>query len=197
MTGPPRVLSAADAAGAEGPGHSFLILVDADSTGGRYSLTKATSPAGASVPPHVHRGAVECFHILEGSYRLTVSGRVHEAGPGEFLLVPRGAAHQFEVTGARLAQAVVIFSPAGFERCFRAMPEIFGTSGEPGPLWERANLEQDTVLLAPGAPHPPGPDAVRVGHLRDRHRAGSRGRAGRRDPAARALGGPGPTHTRQ
>ena len=162
MTGPLRVLTAADAAGAEVPGHTFRVLADADSTGGRYSLTEAASPAGASVPPHVHHGAVECFYILEGDYRLTVSGTVHEAGPGEFLLVPRKAAHQFEVIGSRPARAVVIFSPAGFERCFRAMPEIFGTRGEPGPLWERANLEQDTALLAPDAPHPAGPDAVRV-----------------------------------
>ena len=156
------VRAAADAAVAEVPGHAFRVLADAESTAGRYSLTEATSPPGASVPPHVHRGAVECFYVLDGDYRLTVSGRVHEAGPGGFLLVPRGAAHQFEVVGSRPARAVVIFSPAGFERVFRAMPDIFGTPGEPGPLWERANREQDTGLLAPGEPHPPGPEAVSV-----------------------------------
>jgi quercetin dioxygenase-like cupin family protein len=162
MTGSMRVLTAADAAVAEVPGHAFRVLADAGSTGGRYSLTEATSPVGAGVPPHIHRGAVECFYVLAGDYRLTVSGQVHEAGPGGFLLVPRGAAHEFEVVGSQLARAVVIFSPAGFERCFRAMPEIFGTPGEPGPLWEHANLEQGTVLLAPDQPHPPGPAAVRV-----------------------------------
>ena len=162
MTGSVRVRTASDAAVAEVPGHVFRVLADGGSTGGRYSLTEATSPVGAFVPPHVHRGAVECFYVLDGDYRLTVSGRVHEAGPGGFLLVPRGAAHQFEVIGSRLARAVVIFSPAGFEACFLAMPEIFGTQGEPGPLWERANLDQDTVLLAPDATHPVGPDAVSV-----------------------------------
>jgi quercetin dioxygenase-like cupin family protein len=153
---------AADAAVAEVPGHAFRVLADAESTAGRYSLTEASSPPGASVPPHVHRGAVECFYVLDGDYRLTVSGHVHETGPGGFLLVPRGATHQFEVVGSRAARAVVIFSPAGFERVFRAMPDIFGTAGEPGPLWERANLEQDTGLLAPGTPHPAGPAAVNV-----------------------------------
>lgn len=157
-----RVRAAADAAVAEVPGHAFRVLADAESTAGRYSLTEATSPPGASVPPHVHRGAIECFYVLDGDYRLTVSGRVHEAGPGGFVLVPRGAAHQFEVAGSRPARAVVIFSPAGFERVFRAMPDIFGVPGEPGPLWERANLAQDTGLLAPGEPHPAGPQAVSV-----------------------------------
>src|SRR6202042_1484294 len=31
-----------------------------------------------------------------------------------------------------------------------------------GPLWERANRDQDTTLLAPGTPHPAGPAAVAV-----------------------------------
>jgi quercetin dioxygenase-like cupin family protein len=164
-----RVYAAADAALSEVPGHAFRILADAESTGGRYSLTEATSPPGASVPPHVHRAAVECFYILDGDYRLTVSGRVHETGPGGFHLVPRGAAHQFEVVGPRPARAVVIFSPAGFERVFRAMPDIFGTAGEPGPLWERANLDEDTILLRLGEPHPAGPDAVAVAASRPAH----------------------------
>jgi quercetin dioxygenase-like cupin family protein len=154
------VITAADAVVAEVPGHAFRVLADAGSTGGRYSLTEATSPVGAAVPPHIHRGAVECFYILDGDYRLTVSGRVREAGPGEFLLVPRGAAHQFEVIGSRLARAVVIFSPAGFERVFRAMPEIFGMPGEPGPLFVRANLDAGTVVLPAGEPQPAGPEAV-------------------------------------
>jgi quercetin dioxygenase-like cupin family protein len=160
VTGPVRVVSAASVAEAAVPGHAFRVLADAGSTGGRYSLTEAASPVGAGVPPHIHRSAVECFYVLDGAYRLTVSGQAHEAGPGGFLLVPQGAAHQFEVTGGPLARALVIFSPAGFEQCFRAMPEIFGTPGEPGPLWERANRDQDTTLLAPGTPHPAGPAAV-------------------------------------
>jgi quercetin dioxygenase-like cupin family protein len=181
MTGPVQVISAAGVAGSEVPGHTFRVLADAASTGGRYSLTEATSPVGAGVPPHIHRSAVECFYVLDGAYRLIVSGHAHEAGPGGFLLVPRGAAHQFEVTGGPLARALVIFSPAGFEQCFRAMPRIFGTAGEPGPLWERANRDQDTALLAPDRPHPAGPAAVTVA-------------AGQPGPAAR-LADPAQTRT--
>jgi len=104
---------------------------------------------GAGVPPHAHDGCVECFYVLAGQYRLTVSGTTHEASPGGFVVVPRGAPHQFEVVGADEARAIVIFTPAGFEEAFRRMPEIFGTPGEPGPLWESVNRSLDTRLLGP------------------------------------------------
>ena len=151
-----RRIAARDVAPAEIPGHRFHIVADAAATGGAYSVTEAASPAGAAVPFHVHDRAVESFYVLDGRYRLTVSGEDHEVGPGGFLLVPRGASHGFEVLEGA-ARAVVLFAPAGFEEVFRRMPEIFGTPGEPGPLWEEANRAADTRLLdGPG----PGPAAV-------------------------------------
>lgn len=149
-----RPVAARDVAPAVVPGHSFRIVASGAGTGGAYSLTEATSPQGAAVPPHAHDDAVECFYVLDGLYRLTVGGRTDEVGPGGFALVPRGAAHRFEVLRGE-ARAVVLFAPAGFEEVFRRMPEIFGTPGEPGPLWEQANADARTRLLsepAAGAP---------------------------------------------
>ena len=151
-----RLIAALDVEAAEAPGHSFRVVADGAGTGGAYSLTEATSPAGAGVPFHAHDRAVECFYVLDGRYRLTVSGTRHEAGPGDFVLVPRGAPHGFEVLEGE-ARALVLFAPAGFEEVFRRMPEIFGTPGEPGPVWEEANRAADTRLLdGPG----PGPAAL-------------------------------------
>ena len=138
------------------PGHSFRVVADGSLTAGAFSLTEAESPKGAGVPPHAHDRSVECFYVLDGAYRLTVSGASHEAGPGGFVLVPRGAPHQFEVVEGP-ARALVLFAPAGFEEVFRQMPAIFGSPGEPGPVWARANTRAATRLLdGPG----PGPDAL-------------------------------------
>ncbi|MHA6763783.1 cupin domain-containing protein [Streptacidiphilus sp. PAMC 29251] len=147
-----RVVAARDLRPAVVPGHSFRVLADAAGadgalgTGGAFSLTEAESPKGAGVPPHAHDGSVECFYVQDGAYRLTVSGTSHELGPGGFLLVPRGASHQFEVLEGQAA-ALVLFAPAGFEEVFRQMPEVFGTPGEPGPLWGEVNARADTRLL--------------------------------------------------
>ena len=118
-----HLLAARDVGAAEVPGHSFRVVADGVGTGGAYSLTEATSPAGAGVPFHVHDRAVECFYVLDGRYRLTVSGAEHEAGPGDFLLIPRGAPHGFEVLEGE-ARALVLFAPAGFEQVFRRMPRF-------------------------------------------------------------------------
>jgi hypothetical protein len=99
------------------------------------------------VPPHAHDTAVEGFYVLAGTYRMTVSGTTHLVEPGGFVLVPRGASHRFEVVAGEPARAAVLFAPAGFESVFRAMPEIFGTRGEPGPLWTAANSDAGTRLL--------------------------------------------------
>src|ERR1700722_16664740 len=69
-----------DPAPAPAPGHCFRVVADGAGTGGAYILTEATSPAGAGVPFHAHDHAVECFYVLDGRYRLTVSGAEHEAG---------------------------------------------------------------------------------------------------------------------
>ncbi|MFC1439800.1 cupin domain-containing protein [Streptacidiphilus sp. N1-10] len=146
------------------PGHSFRVVADGSVTAGAFSLTESESPKGAAVPPHAHDRSVECFYVLDGAYRLTVSGASHEVGPGGFLLVPRGAPHQFEVVEGE-ARALVLFTPAGFEEVFRQMPAIFGTPGEPGPAWVRANAQAATRLLDGTGPGPAalvrGPDGGR------------------------------------
>lgn len=159
-----RVTAPWEVAPAAVPGHSFRVVADGSDTDGAYSVTEATSPVGAGVPPHIHDSAVECFFVLDGEYRLTVSGTTHEAHAGDFALVPRGAPHGFEVVGGTYGRAVVMFAPAGFETAFRRMPEIFGTPGEPGPLWAEINARFDTRLLPPGADVPPGPAAVTLPH---------------------------------
>jgi len=147
------VASTADVTPAELEGHSFRILADGGRTGGAFSLTEATSPSGAAVGWHAHDASVECFYVAEGRYRLTVSGVVHDLGPGDFALVPRGAPHGFEVVEGT-ARAIVLFAPAGFEEVFRQMPEIFGTPGEPGPIFEAANRAVATRLLDHCGPGP-------------------------------------------
>ena len=168
------------------PGHSFRVVADGSVTAGAFSLTEAESPKGAGVPPHAHDRSVECFYVLDGAYRLTVSGAAHEAGPGGFVLVPRGAPHRFEVVEGP-ARALVLFAPAGFEEVFRQMPAIFGTAGEPGPIWARANTRAATRLLDGPGPGPyalvrsPGGGQAAPVTLADRAATGTELRIGLRD----------------
>ncbi|HEX4249933.1 MAG TPA: cupin domain-containing protein [Pseudonocardia sp.] len=146
-------------------GHTYRVVADRASTAGGYSLTEATSAPGACVPLHAHDDAVECFYVIEGEYRLTVSGAVHHLRAGDLLLVPRGAPHQFEVLGREQGRALEVYAPAGFE----PLPELFGRRG---PHWRLPDTRPGAALpgttlpgttrsgtTRPGPPLP-GPKAV-------------------------------------
>jgi len=83
-------------------GHSFQILVDADSTGGRYSLTQGHQSGGARACRRMFTAARwSASTFSTAATGSTVSGRLHEAGPGARSCWPPGGGRtSFEVTGA-------------------------------------------------------------------------------------------------
>jgi mannose-6-phosphate isomerase-like protein (cupin superfamily) len=69
-------------------------------------------PAGSKVAAaHSHDGYEETIYGLEGVLTWTVEGTPSEVGPGEALVVPRGAVHHFENTGDADAKALAIVTP--------------------------------------------------------------------------------------
>src|ERR1700730_121825 len=103
----------------EGDGVWFLGTLmtikagDAD-TGGAYTLVEQTTPPLFGPPLHVHHAEDEAFYILDGALHVVCGDQGFDAGPGSFVMLPRGIPHAFQVgnNGARLLQ---ITSPAGFE----------------------------------------------------------------------------------
>ena len=69
-------------------------------------------PAGARVPvAHSHDGYEETIYGLEGVLTWAVEGVPTDVGPGEALLIPRGAVHHFDNTGDVDAKALAIVTP--------------------------------------------------------------------------------------
>ena len=67
--------------------------------------------------PHVHRHMEESFYVLEGTFDFTCGERELEAGPGAFLLVPRGTRHTFRA-GPEGGALLAVFTPGGLEEMF-------------------------------------------------------------------------------
>ena len=59
------------------------VLMSGAQTGGAFCLIEVRSPAGAVVPPHVHRRETETIHVLEGTMICATEGRRIAVGPGE------------------------------------------------------------------------------------------------------------------
>ena len=113
----------------------------ADQTGGDFSLMERTLPPGGRRPPaHRHVNCSEAFFVLDGQISFVLDGRDLTGGPGDFLLVPRGAAHTFGNEGTEPARLLVLHAPA-MDAYFEELHRLWA-SGEP------PATEQERALMA-------------------------------------------------
>ena len=126
---------------------AIRFLVEGEQSAGSVALFEFEVPAGARVPAaHSHDGYEETIYGLEGVLTWTIEGAQVDVGPGETVVIPRGAVHRFENTGHLDAKALGIVTP-----------------GILGPAYFR---EVAAVLdAAAGGP----PDLAAVGEVMRRH----------------------------
>ena len=96
---------------------------------GAYSLIESLEQPGASVTLHRHAAWQETFVVLEGRFEFQAAGELHSLGPGEMLVIPRGAAHGFACTSAEPGRLLTISSPARVFEAFVA--DTSAANGEP------------------------------------------------------------------
>jgi mannose-6-phosphate isomerase-like protein (cupin superfamily) len=110
----------------------------AEQTGGDFSLMERTLPPGGRKPPaHRHVNCSEAFFILDGQISFTLDGTDLPGGPGDFLLVPRGAAHTFGNAGTGEARLLVLHAPA-MDAYFEELHRLWASGAPPATAEERA-----------------------------------------------------------
>ena len=93
-------------------GMAIRFLVEGEQTDGSVAIFRFEVPAGTRVAAaHSHDGFEETIYGLEGVLTWTVEGAPIDVGPGEALLIPRGAVHQFANNGDVDAKALAIGTP--------------------------------------------------------------------------------------
>jgi len=102
-------------------------------TGERFVFTKRPADTNGEVleieflvrqfapPTHVHLSVEERVEVLEGRARVRVGGKEWVAGPGETVVLPRGAAHTFRAEGDEMLRFRCEVRPA------RQMETLFET----------------------------------------------------------------------
>ena len=101
-----------------GPGDLYKFLVTGEESGGAYFAMEALVPPGGGPPPHIHTHEDETFYVLEGQVMFRLADEMIEAGPGDFVHVPRGNVHCFHNGGGETARLILTFTPAGIEKFF-------------------------------------------------------------------------------
>ena len=93
-------------------GMAIRFLVEGEESGGSVAVFEFDVPTGTKVAAaHSHDGYEETIYGLEGVLTWTIEGTPIDVGPGQALLIPRGAVHQFDNTGEVDAKALAIVTP--------------------------------------------------------------------------------------
>jgi len=122
-------------------GVGVVFTVWARATGGAFSIVEHPVRPGTLVPPHVHTREDELSYVVEGEFGARIGDQIVHVGAGEYLFKPRNVPHTFWNAGPAPARLVEIIWPAGFERYFVEMAELFPAEGPP-------DMKQVSELMA-------------------------------------------------
>ena len=93
-------------------GMAIRFLVEGEESGGSVAVFEFDVPTGTKIAAaHSHDGYEETIYGLEGVLTWTIEGTPIDVGPGQALLIPRGAVHQFDNTGEADAKALAVVTP--------------------------------------------------------------------------------------
>ena len=99
------------------------VLAAGATTGGAFTLAEFTGGAGLWTVPHVHHGMEESFFILDGEFTFAVGQQQIQAGPGSYVLVPRGTRHKI-TAGAEGGRFLTLMVPGGLEEMFFELADL-------------------------------------------------------------------------
>ena len=99
------------------------VLAAGEATGGAFTLAEFTGGAGVWTVPHVHRDMEESFFILDGEFMFAVGQQQIQAGPGSYILVPRGSRHEI-TAGAEGGRFLTLMVPGGLEEMFIELADL-------------------------------------------------------------------------
>jgi quercetin dioxygenase-like cupin family protein len=112
------------------------FLVTGDYSSGSIAAFEVTVPGAQClpVPAHSHDHYEETIYGIDGVLTLTVDGKQIDAGPGQALCIPRGAAHRFDNPGSQDVKALCVIAPAALgPQSFRECAEAIDASAGGAP----------------------------------------------------------------
>ena len=115
-------------------GMDRVVVKGATSHGGDgFSVVEYHGANQPGPPPHVHHTFEEAWYILDGEVDFWVDGKTTRGRAGSFFLVPRGAAHTFQVVGDGPARWIGVFSPGRYMELIRERGKLIPANGPPDP----------------------------------------------------------------
>jgi mannose-6-phosphate isomerase-like protein (cupin superfamily) len=118
-------------------GEIMAFKITGEEAGGSLCVVELIAFPHNGPPPHIHHREDESFYILDGAFSFLLGDRTTEAGQGFFCRVPKGTLHTYQNIGTQPGKALVILTPAGFEKFWmeigKPVASLTGPTGPPDP----------------------------------------------------------------
>src|SRR5215217_7625466 len=82
-------------------------------------------------PMHKHTFEDEISYVLEGELSVIQNGEVQTAGPGQYIVKPRGIFHTFWNAGEKRIRFLEVITPGNFEYYFAEIEPLLSTGQPP------------------------------------------------------------------
>ena len=112
-------------------GADVILKIEAETTGGAFSICETTAEPGRLIPPHLHETEDEYSYVIEGRIGVLIGEDEHFAEAGSWVVKPRGIPHTYWNPGPDRARLIEIIAPAGFEGFFRDLSSLLAADGPP------------------------------------------------------------------
>jgi quercetin dioxygenase-like cupin family protein len=122
------------------------VLLRSEETDGLVSMIEVASPPGFKGPRLHHHGFDEAFYVLEGELTFQLRDELFTRSAGELAFAPRDVPHTYANHSDAPARAIIVCTPAGFERYFARMRAE--REGEEPPSWALQPIPE-TIVVGP------------------------------------------------
>jgi quercetin dioxygenase-like cupin family protein len=127
------------------------VLLRSEQTGGAVAIVELSSGPGFGGPRLHYHDFDETFYVLEGELTFQLGDELFTRRAGELAFAPRNVVHTYANHSDAPARALMVCTPAGFERAFaRRAAEREGV--EP-PEWALQPIPE-VVRVGPQIPRP-------------------------------------------
>jgi quercetin dioxygenase-like cupin family protein len=136
-------------------GNTPRVLLRSEQSGGEVAVIEGSrQPHGFAGPPLHHHDFDEAFYVLEGELTFRLGDELFTRKAGELAFAARGMPHTYANHSGADARALIICTPAGFERYFGRMAA--DREGVDPPEWALQTIPEVTVVGPQIEPQPPG-----------------------------------------
>jgi quercetin dioxygenase-like cupin family protein len=126
-----------------------VVSNSGNSTAAIVEHTLEAKSIGAPMHKHTHED--EISYILEGTISVIQNGKVETAGPGEYIVKPRGIFHTFWNSGKERIRWIEVITPGNFEYYFAEVAPFLEEGKPPQMDKVKEMVAKYGLVVDPGA----------------------------------------------